>query len=90
MRREHPLVPRDTVGSETQKAEILFQKLGFHYGTRAQTAIRFALTNAGISAVICGLASLSQLEEAIEAQKMGPLPDQTLHEIFQIYEGGFE
>ena len=60
------------------------------YGTRAQTALRFALANPRIDCVVVGLAELSHLEEALAAAEMGPLPDEALAELRQVYAGGFE
>ena len=60
------------------------------YGTRAQTAIRFALANPDIAGVVVGLAELSHLEEALAAAEMGPLPDEALAELRALYERGFE
>lgn len=86
--REQPLTAGDTVESEAAKARTLFAALGERYGSRAQTAIRFALAEPRLSCVIVGLAELAHLEEALAAEAMGPLPDQALAEIGQIYADG--
>jgi len=83
--RERPLTPGDTVDSETEKAKAIFAALGDNYGTRAQTAIRFGLAQDKLSCIVFGLAELAHLEEAIEAQKMGPLPTEALDHINGVY-----
>lgn len=83
--REMPLTPGDSVDSETEKAVRLFAELGDDYGSRAQTAIRFALSENRLACLVFGLAELDHLEEAISAQAMGPLPEDALQKINQIY-----
>jgi D-threo-aldose 1-dehydrogenase len=86
--RERPLTPGDTVESETQKARRLFEVVGDDYGTRAQTAIRFALAESRLSCVIIGLAEVGHLEEALAGEAFGPLPSEALERIFAVYEQG--
>jgi L-galactose dehydrogenase/L-glyceraldehyde 3-phosphate reductase len=83
--RESPLTREDTVESEAMKAKAIFQKIGLEYGTRAQTAIRFALAQPKLSCIIFGLAELEHLEEAIAAEKKGPLPPEGLEKIRSVY-----
>lgn len=86
--RERPLTPGDTVESEAAKAQRLFAVLGDRHGSRAQTAIRFALAERRLACVIFGLAEIAHLREAVAAEAMGPLPDETLAEIGSIYGAG--
>jgi L-galactose dehydrogenase/L-glyceraldehyde 3-phosphate reductase len=86
--RERPLTPGDTVESEAAKAKAIFQKIGTEYGTRSQTAIRFALSQSRLSCVIFGLAELEHLEEAIAAEELGPLPAEGLEKIQAVYQEG--
>lgn len=83
--REYPLTQGDTVDSETAKATFMFDRLGDDYGTRAQTAVRFALAQSRLACVILGLAELEHLNEAIAAQKLGPLPDEAMERINAAY-----
>jgi L-galactose dehydrogenase/L-glyceraldehyde 3-phosphate reductase len=85
--REMPLTPGDTVASETEKAARIFSVLGTEFGSRAQTALRFALANQQLACVIFGLAELDHLDEAISAQAMGPLPSKAMETLFKIYAG---
>jgi aryl-alcohol dehydrogenase-like predicted oxidoreductase len=86
--RERPLTPGDTVESEAAKARVMFEALGDRYGSRAQTALRFALAEPRLSCVIVGLAELAHLEEALAAAELGALNDAALHEIDSIYQRG--
>jgi aryl-alcohol dehydrogenase-like predicted oxidoreductase len=79
--RERPLTPGDTVDSETAKAHAIFDVIGDNYGTRAQTAIRFALAQPRLACIVFGLAELEHLDDAIAAQEMGPLPPEAIEEI---------
>ncbi len=53
--------------------------------TMAQAAIRFALAKPEISSVLVGFSDLSQIEEAVAASAMGPLPAATLGRIEGLY-----
>ena len=85
--RERPLTPGDTVESETEKAQAVFDTLGEKYGTRAQTAIRFALAQPRLSCIVFGLAELDHLEEALAASEAGPLPTNALDALTATYSG---
>ena len=67
----------------------MWRRLDERYGTRAQTAIRFALANPDIACVVVGMAELGHLEEALAAAEMGPLPDEALAALNAVYESGF-
>jgi len=86
--RERPLTPGDTVESETAKAAVVFDEIHGDYGTRAQTAIRFALAQKKLACIIFGLAELDHLESAISAEKMGPLSSEDLERIKRVYQAG--
>ena len=85
--REAPLTRGDTVESEAAKVKTIFQQIGDQFGTRAQTAIRFALAESRLSCVIFGLAELAHLEEALAAEEMGALPAAAIEQIQSIYQG---
>ena len=84
--REAPLTPGDTVDSETVKAQLMFTELGNEFGTRAQTALRFALAQGRLACIVTGFAEISQLQEAIDGIELGPLPPEALDRIQQVYE----
>lgn len=84
------IITRDTdVAGEERKARTVFNKLGERYGSRAQTAIRFALANPDISCVVIGLAELSHLDEALAGAGQGPLPATALAELEPLYSNDF-
>ena len=86
--RERPLTPGDSVESEAAKASAVFRVLGERHGSRAQTALRFALAEPRLCCVVVGLAELEHLEQALAAQEMGPLPEDALAALRGIYERG--
>jgi len=83
--KEQPLTPGDTVESETEKAHKLFSVLGDKHGTRAQTAIRFALAEPRLACVVFGLAEIRHLDEAVAGAQQGALSQDALDEIEDIY-----
>jgi L-galactose dehydrogenase/L-glyceraldehyde 3-phosphate reductase len=87
--REAVIMPQADLPSEERRARTVLQRLGDRYGTRAQIAIRFALANPDIACVVVGLAELAHLEEALAAAELGPLPDEALAALREIYATGF-
>lgn len=83
--KERPLTPGDTVESETAKTTRVFSVLGEDYGSRAQTAIRFALAQQKTSTIIVGLASIDHLKEALDAINSGPLPADAIEKLHSVY-----
>jgi L-galactose dehydrogenase/L-glyceraldehyde 3-phosphate reductase len=58
-------------------------------GTPAQTAIRFALMNPGVSGVLVGFSKLEHIDEAVTAVDMGPLPSEVVRKLDEIYQTDF-
>ncbi len=87
--REVQITDDADLETEGQRARAVFARLGSRYGTRAQTAIRFALANPELACVVVGMAELAHLEEALAAAAMGPLPDEALAELRDLYASGF-
>ncbi|HSA81302.1 MAG TPA: aldo/keto reductase [Geminicoccaceae bacterium] len=87
--RESPMSDAAPIATEEARARAVFDRIGERYGTRAQTAIRFALANPDISCVLVGMAELAHLEEALAAAEMGPLPDEALRELREVYRSNF-
>ncbi|MEX2326449.1 MAG: aldo/keto reductase, partial [Pseudomonadales bacterium] len=83
--RERPLTPGDTVDSETAKATAIFDVIADRFGSRAQTAIRFALAQPRLACIVFGLAELEHLTEALAAEDMGPLSSDDLALIADVY-----
>jgi D-threo-aldose 1-dehydrogenase len=88
--REVQMMPEAAIPTEEVRAGAVWRRLDQRYGTRAQTAIRFALANPDIAGVVVGMAELGHLEEALAAAEMGPLPDEALAALNAVYENGFE
>ena len=87
--RESVMTPSGAIADEEERTRKVFDALGFAYGTRAQTAIRFALANADISCAIVGLGDLSHLDEALAAAAMGPLPEEAMARLETLHESDF-
>lgn len=74
---------------EERRARAVFDALGDAYGTRAQTALRYVLTNADASCAIVGLADLEQLEQALAGAALGSLPKPALDALERLYASDF-
>ena len=88
--REIPVNDDSDVATEERRARAAFDALDEDHGTRAQTAIRFVLSNADVSCAIVGLASLDHLDEALAGAAAGPLPGAALDRLESVYATGFE
>ncbi len=87
--RENPITDDAELATEGERARAVFARLGERYGTRAQTAIRFALANPDVAGVLVGMAELAHLEEALAAAAIGPLPEAALAELRDLYAQNF-
>jgi L-galactose dehydrogenase/L-glyceraldehyde 3-phosphate reductase len=87
--REMMLTADTEVAEEERKAAAVFGALGSAHGTRAQTAVRFALANPDVSAVNVGFATAAQLDEALGAFERGPLPQAALETLEGLYRTDF-
>jgi D-threo-aldose 1-dehydrogenase len=87
--RESILTANTTHAEEERKTRAVFAAIGAGEGTRAQVALRFVLSNPDISAAIIGSAELHHIDEALEAEKRGPLPPQVLARLDKLYENDF-
>ena len=83
--REMPIVQGFDMAAEEARVRAVFDRLGNRYGTRAQTAIRFALANPDLSCVIVGFAEIGHIEEALAGAAMGPLPEEALAALREVY-----
>ena len=87
--RESILTNNTVPESEERMAKALFEQIGTSHGNRAQTALRFALSNPGVSTAIIGLAEPQHLEDAIEGANRGALPPSVLDSLETLYNTGF-
>ena len=87
--REIIITQGTEISGEERRAQAALAALGSAYGTRAQTALRFVLTNPDISCAIIGLAEPAHLEEALTGAEAGPLPRQALDALERLYTADF-
>lgn len=83
--REMPIVLGFDMAAEEARVRRVFDRLGDRYGTRAQTAIRFALANPDLACVVVGFAEIAHIEEALAGAALGPLPEDALAELRALY-----
>jgi L-galactose dehydrogenase/L-glyceraldehyde 3-phosphate reductase len=74
---------------EERRARAVFAALGDAYGTRAQTALRFVLSEPDVSCAVIGLALPAHLEEALAGAALGPLPQAALDAVARVHAEGF-
>jgi aryl-alcohol dehydrogenase-like predicted oxidoreductase len=87
--REIMITHGTEIAAEERRAQAVFAAFGNTYGTRAQTALRFALTNPDITCAIIGLAEPAHLEEALGGAQAGPLPQPALDALERLYVADF-
>ncbi len=84
------MLTKNTVpAEEARKAEAAYEALGEEFGTRAQTATRFVLANPDVSCAVVGLAETADLDAAVAAVDMGPLPEDAMARINALYATDF-
>jgi aryl-alcohol dehydrogenase-like predicted oxidoreductase len=88
--RESILTANTEAEAEIRNAEAVFAKLGVEHSTRAQMAVRFALSNKIVSTAIVGLSESAHLDEAAAGADTGPLSDDAMAKLEQLYNTGFE
>ena len=87
--REVVLTENSALADETQRAHAALNALGEGHGTRAQTALRFALANPGFACFVVGIGEPSHLDEVIEAQSRGPLAPEVIARLEPVYARDF-
>jgi len=87
--RESVLTANTSVAEEERKAKAVFAAIGPEHGTRAQVALRFVLSNPNVSCAIIGSAELEHVDQALQAQAMGPLPADVLARLDALYQNDF-
>lgn len=89
--REVVMTESSEIPKEELRAAAAMEALGLDasgltpYGTRSQAALRFVLANPDIACAEVGLAELDHLEQAIGAAELGPLPQEALEELEELY-----
>ena len=87
--RESVLIADTSVAEDERKTKAVFDAIGAGHGTRAQVALRFVLSNPDVSCAIIGSAELDHIDEALQAQQMGPLPPDVLARLDELYKTDF-
>jgi D-threo-aldose 1-dehydrogenase len=87
--REVVLTENSELAIETQRAHAALNALGAGHGTRAQTALRFALANSDFACFVVGIGEPSHLDEVIEAQSRGPLAPEVVARLEPVYARDF-
>ena len=87
--REVIITEETGVAEEERKAHAAFDALGLEFGTRAQTAVRFSLSNPEIACVVVGMAEYRHLEGSLTAEEMGPLPAAAMATLNTLYNTDF-
>jgi aryl-alcohol dehydrogenase-like predicted oxidoreductase len=76
--------------NEMRCGNAVRRALGDQYGTPAQTALRFVLGNRDIHTRVIGISELTQIDEALEAVRRGPLPSAALSKLDQLWAHDFQ
>ncbi|HVG50220.1 MAG TPA: aldo/keto reductase [Xanthobacteraceae bacterium] len=87
--REYIMLPGADLASEDRRAAAVRAALGTQYGTPAQTALRFVLANTDFSCHVVGIADMAQLDEALAAVLMGPLPKEAITKLEMLWASNF-
>lgn len=85
------ILTKDTdADAEGRNADAVFRVLGDEYGSRAQTGIRFALSNDDVSCAVVGVGAPDHVDAAVEAAARGPLPPAAFERLDALYAAGFK
>jgi aryl-alcohol dehydrogenase-like predicted oxidoreductase len=75
--------------NEVRCAAAVRAALGDAYGTPAQTALRFVLSNRDLSTRVIGISEFAFLDEALAAVPMGPLPAEAILKLERLWGSDF-
>jgi D-threo-aldose 1-dehydrogenase len=75
--------------NEVRCAAAVRKVLGDDYGTPAQAALRFVLGNRDLATRVIGITSINQLNEALEAVALGPLPSAAISKLDVLWANEF-
>jgi L-galactose dehydrogenase/L-glyceraldehyde 3-phosphate reductase len=88
--RESVITQGNSLEDDVRKAAGSFSMLGDQYGTKAQTSLRFALSNKIVSCIDFAVADLNQFDEGLQAVEMGPLPSDAMRALDYLYDKDYE
>jgi D-threo-aldose 1-dehydrogenase len=77
------------VDNEMHCAAAVREALGDQFGTPAQAALRFVLGNRDIASRVIGITSIAQLNEAVDAIALGPLPGSAISNLDALWANEF-
>ena len=77
----------ETVSQQSAMSLLRPDKLVFHY--ERLMALSFALANTDFACHVIGIADLAQLDEALAAVRMGPLPPDALDKLEPVWASNF-
>jgi L-glyceraldehyde 3-phosphate reductase len=83
------LSPGSSGPEDLARMEKVKEVLANEPGSMAQKAIRFGLMNPGVSAVLVGFSRLEHIDEAVAAVDLGPLSDDVMQKLDEIYRTDF-
>ena len=75
--------------NEMRCADAVRAALGDAYGTPAQAALRFALSNRDLSTRVIGISELAFLDEALATVSQGPLPAEAIAKLERLWATDF-
>ncbi len=87
--REGVLTRGSEIADEEARARQVFEVIGHEHGTRAQTGLRFALSQPDLTCAVVGLAELDHLEQILRAAEAGPLPEAAVARLVPLYDSDY-
>jgi D-threo-aldose 1-dehydrogenase len=85
--REIPVTANASDAAEEARAAAVLAALGDRHGTPSQTALRFGLACPALSTIVVGIGEIAHLSEAIAAAEAGPLPDEAVAALDEVWKG---
>ena len=83
--REVAITANTESAAEEARAKVALDVLGSRFGTPAQAALRFSLACPLLSTIVVGIGETWHLDQALAAAGMGPLPQQAIAELEQLW-----
>ena len=83
--RELPITANAESAAEEARAAAVAKVLGPELGSPARIALRFGLGCPLLSTIVVGIGETWHLDEALAAEKMGPLPETALQDLQRLW-----
>ena len=81
--------PGSSAAADFERTSLVREALGDEAGSMAQTAVRFGLTNPGVSGVLVGFSQVEHIDEAVAASDLGSLTPSVMRKLDALYESDF-